>query len=276
MADDTKTGQDWTDDELIVIVADYFVMLAEEIVHRPFVKSRHNAAVVDATGRSRGSVEFKYQNISAVLEEMGLPWIQGYKPRHNFQTALFDAIDLYLSGRRELLNLEVHETVAVRQSDIFVDVPDLRQPRERRPKELDRLIRKFDPVERDFRNRTLGSAGEEFVLGVERTKLLAIERPDLAERVQWVSRDVGDGAGFDILSFDREGSERHIEVKTTNGAARTPFFLTRNEIATAQAREGTWYLYRVHLFAQSPRIFTLRPPLEKKLHLDPETWRASL
>jgi hypothetical protein len=43
----------------------------------------------------------------------------------------------------------------------------------------------------------------------------------------------GDGAGFDIASFDPDGRERFIEVKTTNGAATTPFFLTRNEMAVA-------------------------------------------
>jgi hypothetical protein len=43
----------------------------------------------------------------------------------------------------------------------------------------------------------------------------------------------GDGAGYDILSFDPSGKERLIEVKTTNGAAKTPFFLTRNEHETS-------------------------------------------
>ena len=278
MADDSKTGSDWTDDELDVIVADYFAMLAYELARKPYVKSHHNAVVASAIGRSRGSVEFKHQNISAVLEEMGLPWIFGYKPRHNFQTALFAAIDRHLSGARDITYEQAPPVVlqAAEQAAVFVDRPPLGSDRPRRPFELDRLVRKFDPVERDFRNRTLGEAGERFVLDVEKRKLLSAERPDLAERIRWVSKDDGDGAGYDILSFDRAGAERHIEVKTTNGAARTPFFLTRNEMETAKAREGSWYLYRVHLFAQQPRIFTVRPPLEKALHLDPENWRASL
>jgi hypothetical protein len=64
-------------------------------------------------------------------------------------------------------------------------------------------------------------------------------------------------------------------VKTTNGAAQTPFFMTRNEIAVARERSAQWQLYRVHLFAQKPKIFTVRPPLESALRLDPETWRAT-
>ena len=49
------------------------------------------------------------------------------------------------------------------------------------PEKLERLIRKFDPVERDFRNRALGKAGEEFVLDLERKSLSQHDRSDLAK-----------------------------------------------------------------------------------------------
>jgi Domain of unknown function (DUF3883) len=143
------------------------------------------------------------------------------------------------------------------------------------PEKLERLIRKFDPVERDFRNRALGKAGEAFVLDLERKVLSQRDRGDLAKKVRWISEEEGDGAGFDILSFDASGNERLIEVKTTNGAAKTPFFLTRNEREVSNKRPDVWHLYRVHLFAQAPQIFTLRPPLENALYLSPESWRAS-
>jgi len=94
---------------------------------------------------------------------------------------------------------------------------------------------------------------------VERRQLKNAERSDLASKVRWISVDEGDGAGYDIMSFDPFGRERLIEVKTTNGAARTPFFLTRNEHQTAGARAESSQLYRVHLFSQSPRIFTITP-----------------
>ncbi len=74
---------------------------------------------------------------------------------------------------------------------------------------------------------------------------------------------------------DPSGRERLIEVKTTNGGATTPFFLSRNEYETAAARADSWQLYRVHLFAQTPRIFTISPPLLASVHLRTETWRAS-
>ena len=83
---------------------------------------------------------------------------------------------------------------------------------------------------------------------------------------------------FEMLEAElsgRCGRQRLLEVKTTNGAARTPFFLTRNEREMAAERPADWRIYRVHLFATEPRIFTIAPPLEKAVNLRPETWRAS-
>jgi hypothetical protein len=137
-------------------------------------------------------------------------------------------------------------------------------------------VRKFDPVARDHRNRALGKAGEEFVLHLERERLMRAGRSDLAPRVRWVSVEDGDGAGYDISSFEEQDAEpKLIEVKTTNGSARTPFYLTRNEHEVATERPNEWRIYRVHLFASEPRVFTLAPPLHEVVSLRPEVWQAS-
>jgi hypothetical protein len=199
-----------------------------------------------------------------------------YKPKRNYQTSIFAAIDRHLSGNKELAYGQVSTPVlrvGEQPQSVFVAAPAY-EPVPERPRELERLVRKFDPVERDFRNRTLGRAGEEFVLDVERKRLIGEERSDLARKVRWISEEDGDGAGFDILSFDAGGTERLIEVKTTNGTVRTPFFLTRVEHEVAHERSDAWYLYRVHRFAQQPQIFTVQPPLNATLALIPETWRA--
>ncbi len=140
---------------------------------------------------------------------------------------------------------------------------------------LRHLVQKFDPVERDHRNRALGKAGEAFVLELEQRRLADANRQDLARKVRWVAAEDGDGAGYDVLSFEASGRESLIEVKTTNGSARTPFFLSRNEREVAAEHPLDWRIYRVHLFAQSPRVFTIAPPLEGAVNLRPETWRAS-
>ena len=276
MADEKKIGKPWNDDELDAIVADYFSMLRAELSRQPYVKSHHSAALMDQVGRTHRSVEFKHQNISAVLEEMGLPWIVGYKPKKNYQASIFGAIDRYLSSNQEVVYHQLPPKIlsVAEDAGTFVDAPKL-EPQAERPWQLERLVRKFDPVERDLRNRSLGQAGEEFVLAVERRKLEKSRRPDLLKKIRWVSAEEGDGAGYDILSFEPDGRERLIEVKTTNGAARTPFCLSENERQTAAASAESWRLYRVHLFAQSPRIFQITPPLDKMLRLRPDIWRAS-
>jgi hypothetical protein len=227
-------------------------------------------------GRTHRSVEFKHQNISAVLDELGMPWIPGYKPKRNYQNAIFGAIDRYLTTHPAILHsVATSPATPVAPSEIFVSPPALVPASEKIPEPLRRLVRKFDPVERDLRNWSLGKAGEEFVVDVERCQLTGADRSDLARKVRWVAAEDGDGAGYDVLSFDATGCERLLEVKTTNGSARTPFFLTRNECDLAAERPQDWRIYRVYLFAKEPRIFTIAPPLEKALNLRPETWRAS-
>lgn len=276
MADQSKIGTNWKQDELDAIVEDYFAMLAADLAGLPYVKSQHNAALMARIGRTHRSVEFKHQNISAVLDELGLPWIPGYKPKRNYQNAIFDAIDRHLSTHPEALEPVVvaSEPATTATDEVFVAAPQLTSD-EPIPPRLERLIRKFDPVERDYRNRSLGKAGEEFVIHVERRRLTAAERPDLARKIRWVAVEDGDGAGYDVLSFDLLGAERLLEVKTTNGSARTAFFLTRTERQAAADRPADWRIYRVHLFARNARIFTIAPPLENALKLRTETWRAS-
>jgi Domain of unknown function (DUF3883) len=276
MADEAKVGKPWQDDELDAIIADYFAMLSADLAGQPYVKSRHSAALMAKIGRTHRSVEFKHQNISAVLDELGLPWIPGYMPKRNYQNAIFDAIDRYLTKHPGILESgPALPTVPEAESAVFVDQPTLTATDQRIPERLRRLVRKFDPVERDHRNRTLGKAGEAFVVELERTRLAEADRSDLARKVRWIAEEDGDGAGFDVLSFEPAGRERLIEVKTTNGAARTPFYLSRNECDLAKERPDDWRIYRVHLFAKNPRIFTIAPPLEGVLNLRPESWRAS-
>ncbi|MCW5979988.1 MAG: DUF3883 domain-containing protein [Bryobacteraceae bacterium] len=276
MADEAKIGTHWQDDELDIIVADYFEMLEADLSGQRYVKLQHSRALMARIGRTHRSIEFKHQNISAVLDELGMPWIPGYIPKRNYQNAVFEAIDRYLTGRPEVLErVPASRTMKVPPSTVFVDAPTLAAETRPVPAGLLRLVQKFDPVERDYRNRTLGKAGEAFVLDIERRRLADADRKDLVPKVRWVAAEDGDGAGYDILSFDGSGRTRLIEVKTTNGSARTPFYLSRNERGLAARRPSEWRIYRVHLFARDPRVFKIAPPLENSVNLRPETWRAS-
>ncbi len=77
-------SMDWSDGENDAIVADYFAMLADDEAGRPYNEAEHNRGLQQRIGRQRTSIEFKHQNISAVLKGLGESWIAGYKPAFNF------------------------------------------------------------------------------------------------------------------------------------------------------------------------------------------------
>lgn len=273
---DSATGTDWTNTELDLIVADYFNMLHSELAGVGYNKSEHRRALMRLINRNDGSIEFKHQNLSAVLQELGQPWIAGYKPRANYQGAIIDAVGRHLSNRPDALESAFIQPSIVNSDGIVVPPPVHVPKPPDQPTELVRLLRKFNPADRDHRNRKLGQAGEQFIFDFERRQLERDNRRDLARKVRWVAQEDGDGAGYDILSFTSDGTERLLEVKTTCGAERTPFYLTRNELALADERPAEFRLVRVFQFATSPRLFNLVPPLRAQLTLDAIAYRASL
>lgn len=275
---------DWTDEQNDVIVADYFAMLAADIVGRSYSKAAHNRQLQAMIGRPRGSIEYKHQNISAVLKGLGEDWVQGYKPAFNFQASLVDAVVRWLERHPEWIARSARREAgrapsALNDNAVLWIGPPPTQRNLPPPDELEQMTaiaRKFDVAARDARNRALGRAGEERVLAHERESLLAAGRTDLAERIRWVSEVDGDGAGYDIRSFEPSGRDRLIEVKTTNGWERTPFHITRNELAVADTHRNDWKLVRLWNFARQPQAFELQPPLAAHLSLMATSFEARL
>jgi hypothetical protein len=272
-------GTVWADWEVDAIVADYFNMLSDDTTGTTYNKSEHRRALHDLTGRDPGSIERKHQNISAVLERLGLRFIRGYKPLAHFQNALLDGVERYLAAQGQPI-LQYTSAVPERVTEapsLWIGPPPKVSAKEQvEPERLRQLIRKFDPAERDARNRELGKRGEELVFLHEQQRLRSADRADLAGKVEWTSEVRGDGAGYDIRSFAPNGSERLIEVKTTNGPAKTPFFISENERAFSEARSDVFRLLRLYSFTERPSAFELEPPLSKRLALDPASYRASL
>jgi hypothetical protein len=277
MSDVDEILADWTDTENDLIVVDYLDMLRLELSGQSYVKSQRNAALRQIVKRSRGSVEFKHQNISAVLQRLGFPCIIGYKPRPNLQKSLISAIDRHYHSI-----MRVASVVPEQITTGFAEAQDLlfEQPPQKRAMEniqttddFERLVRKFDPAERDFRNRALGKQGEELVFNSERNRLLKTNF-DLANKVRWVSRDDGDGAGFDIMSFEADGRKRLIEVKTTVGGQSTPFYISRNEVDLSCEQPEAFKLIRLYDFSRTPRAFELSPLLESHVNLETNSFIA--
>lgn len=306
MVDQSKIGTDWSADELDAIVADYFAMLEAQDAGQPFVKAQRARALDEQIGRGHKSIEFKHMNISAVLAELGMPVIRGYRPMTNYQRAIFPAVDRYLDAHPDAWTIgeaaALSDTFGTRSTSragaqsktqtgpqpgmadepaswsplIVESAPSPGAPRKPRPEGLERLVRKFDPAARDHRNRRLGLLGEERIFHHERARLNAADRADLARKVEWTSQERGDGAGYDIKSFHPSGADRLIEVKATRGGRTTPFFLTRTEREVSQERPAEWRLFRLYELSGDPKLFRLKPPLESAVTLEAETWRATV
>ena len=270
----------WTDEENDLIVADYFAMLVDDLAGKPFNKAASYRQLADRIGRSAKAIEYKHQNISAVLKALGETWLTGLAPAFNFQYLLEDAVLRWMNSHPEWV-LRAPEsrppTGLYDAAQIWIGPPPTLS-NEPPPQELDlmlRIARKSDVAGRDERNRALGRAGEERVLAHERSVLRSAGRDDLARKVRWVSEEDGDGAGYDIASFAPDGRAQPIEVKTTNGWERTPFHITRNELAVAEERRSEWRLFRLWNFSREPKAFELHPPLDAHVSLTATTFQAS-
>ncbi len=279
-----RAGEDWTEEEVHSTVVDYFEMLRLEADGSPYNKSEHNEALrKQLKERSKGAVELKHQNISAVLNGMGLPFIQGYKPRGNSQLLLRKAVQDYVFLHSAEVSKIVDRLEEVKipaqksYSAVLVESPVMeeRQKLVSSTRSRQRLPRKFDYAARDEANRKLGRLGEHWVIGYEQHRLTEMGHPELFQKLEWISENQGDGAGFDILSFDSDVLHRYIEVKATNGGIASSFVVSHNELEFSAEAGDQFYLYRVFQLSGEPRLFILRGDLSSQLYLKPLDFRAS-
>lgn len=134
-----------------------------------------------------------------------------------------------------------------------------------------------DFIEKEIRNKHLGLLGELFILQSEIEYLNANGREDLAVQVEHVSSVIGDGLGYDILSYDLSGNEKKIEVKTTRSDITRPFYLTRNELEVSINNPENYYLYRLFDFDSNlnkGKYYLLRGNLADALELDALVFKA--
>jgi hypothetical protein len=274
---------DWSRIEVEAIVADYLQMLTLELSGQSFNKAAHRRQLIPLLdNRTEASVEFKHGNISAVMLEMGIPYIRGYLPRSNAQTLLSVVVAEQVRNRP---SLDQAALAAVQQPAVVPSANDFTKVIAHAPTLEGRLsdstpVHSFNAIKRDYlaretENRSLGLAGEEFVIQYEHWRLVALGQRVLADRVEHVANMRGDGLGYDVLSFDPNGKERFIEVKTTAFGKETPFFVSRNELDFSKVERERFHLYRLFEFRKAPRLFDLPGRLDTHCILDPITYRAS-
>lgn len=270
----------WSEAEVAATVRSYLEMLRLEVSGEPYVKSEFRKALLPLlSNRSGSAVEFKYQNVSAVLMKLGLRPIQGYQPARNYQQSLLPEVQRQLSLSPSLVELVLTEALqppdaattgtldfASAGTPVIIFPEHSGSPHAR--------IARPDYAAIEARNRALGLAGELAVADLEYRRLLKAGKTRLAGRIDHVSRTDGDGHGYDILSFEESGKEKLIEVKTTRSRAETPFFVSRNELKVSKARADSYHLVRVFNFGHAPAWFPLSGSLDASCILEPNDFMA--
>lgn len=273
----------WSQEEVELVVEDYRRMLICQLNGQAYSKAEHSRLLRERlNGRSKGSVEYKHQNITAILKAIGFPFtLTGYPPMGNFQRLLYEVVVDRLLDDRSFELAATHATDKPAEAPLgvdfayWIDMPP-KPSGVAEPNVAPITPTRVDYIAREARNRALGRAGEELVLAFERERLERAGKDHLASRVEHTSANRGDGAGFDVLSFENDGRERFIEVKTTAFAKATPFFMSRNEVDFSSQRPDSYHLYRLFEFRAAPRMFMLKGDMRTQLTLDAVSYRASV
>lgn len=138
----------------------------------------------------------------------------------------------------------------------------------------------FKGFDIDFLKKTqeqidLGDAGENLVKQEEIKYLNKLHLLDLACKVEIAK----DGEGYDVLSFDENGKEKFIEVKTTMAGEYTPFYLSDNEIEFMRIKKGQYSVYRIYNYDAANNFgecFEITGDVESQVLMKPSVYKVLL
>lgn len=127
---------------------------------------------------------------------------------------------------------------------------------------------------------SLGELGETIVKLLEEKRLEKAGCGHLASKIEIMSRK-SNKYGYDILSFNEDGTKRFIEVKTTTKGIAEPFKITYRELETSRNYEdtGQYWIYRIYGLKAEPfqyGYYQIRGKLFEQLGLDPLVYNAYL
>lgn len=274
-------AEDWTREEVELIVAAYFEMLSMEQAGAAFNKSEFRRRLLpQLRNRSEGSIEFKHRNISAVLVRMGQPYVKGYIPAHNYQRQLLEEV-VFSYIRRKPEVEEVFKLFADSAPSpgelVFNNMLEEAPKKETLFQEPEMVYRpvKVNYLEVEQANQRIGQVGEKIALEYERWRLVHEGKESLADKIEWVSQTQGDGLGFDILSRNANGTDRYIEVKSTKLSKEAPFYFSALEYEFSKRTSSSFFLYRVFNLKADPKLFIANGSYDSFCHLWPMKFKGS-
>lgn len=283
----------WSYEQSELICTYYIEKLKEFIASRePQKQSEAKEFLMKTLNKSSKAVRLKLHHISSILVNSDLPYLEYFKPIPRAEIDLIDWNETNILKRilvdefnkpdfvkllsalssKENYTTEVESTAVIEsppEEDVFEhDVDNAEQSLRIRPK--------INYIEREIRNTKLGEAGEAWVINFEKQRLSSLGLNEMAEQVVWASKSIGDGLGYDLVSFDSNGDKIFIEVKTTCLGKYSAFYLTQKEISTSTKLKNRFFIYRVFDFDKEPKLYTINSNLEESLDLVATTFRATV
>jgi len=137
---------------------------------------------------------------------------------------------------------------------------------------------KVDYTKMEKEKKDLGDFCEEMVFYREKEMLKNAGRLDLLDEVIWISKEKGDGAGYDIESLRKVGNQYqkiYIEVKGTNKNQFDAFYITINEILASHKYKEQYYICQIiNAKKQNPKIKYTQGEVDKNFKLEPILYKA--
>jgi hypothetical protein len=165
-------------------------------------------------------------------------------------------------------------TYMIPSSDVIVADDSIVVYQESKPKATISEER-FKAIQRSREQK--GLAGESWVVNYEKDILRQDGCSELANKVERISQS-NIGAGFDVLSYEVDGGEKFIEVKTT-ALSKLEFFLSSNELNIANEFKRRYWIYFLYEIYGDPKLVKIHNPSEKigrTISLTPTNYRVQL
>lgn len=182
--------------------------------------------------------------------------------------------------KEELAEYEADEKIEEEENEEIIEVSfeEIAVKKSPTKKEKTQIKKsKADYNQINISKEKVGKDSEKKIYDLEKEKLIKENRSDLAEAVFWESEENGDGAGYDIRSYEKRNGqyiEIYIEVKGTNKSINEPFDISKNEIEASNKYKEQYYIYRLGNIYTKPKFYRINGRIEDNFSLEATNFKA--
>ena len=172
----------------------------------------------------------------------------------------------------DITEVEIKQLEGEKFTIIFDKNSSKSKTNQRKPSFVARKI-DFDYI--NAAKRKIGALGEEIVFGElkQQAEESCLQTPIHA------SKEEGDGLGYDIRAFDKQGNEIHIEVKASKSKNSGGFEMTQNEVKASikhPEHYKVYYVYAIDIDTKNCRIKIYDGPFTDELYkMEPTGFKVS-